>query len=80
MSQTSPEQTTTEPAAATAAGRPAPARSRVIVAAVVATALCGVLTLGLKVDSYLMAVYPASHPNQQTNLLVERGTLHSGHS
>jgi hypothetical protein len=50
VSQTSPEQTTSEPAAATAAGRPAPARSRVIVAALaglVAVAVAVGLALAL---------------------------------
>jgi len=45
---------------------------RVIAGALIATAVCGALSLGLQVDSYLMAVYPASHPNQQTNVLVEQ--------
>lgn len=45
---------------------------RVIAGALGLTVLFGVLATGLKVDSYLMAVYPDSHPNQQTNRLVEK--------
>lgn len=36
------------------------------------TALFGLLSTGLKVDSYLMAVYPDDHPNARTNALVEK--------
>ncbi|MFH1812251.1 MAG: MMPL family transporter [Pseudomonadota bacterium] len=45
---------------------------RVIAGAAALTLGFGLLSLDLKVDSYLMAVYPEDHPNAQTNVLVEK--------
>ncbi len=45
---------------------------RVIAGALGVTLLCGLGATQLKVDSDLMAVYPADHPNTRTNELVEQ--------
>ncbi len=45
---------------------------RILLGSLALTALLGLLATGLKVDSYLMAVYPADHPNARTNALVEK--------
>ena len=45
---------------------------RFLLGSLALTALFGILATGLKVDSYLMAVYPADHPNARTNKLVEK--------